>query len=39
MPRYTRDIKKKNVLFDQDITLIDSPGLFEPKDEIEEKIN
>ena len=38
-PRYTRDIKKKQfVLFDQDITLIDSPGLFEPKDEIEEKI-
>ena len=38
-PRYTRDIKKKNfVLFDQEVTLIDSPGLFEPKDEIEEKI-
>ena len=38
-PRYTRDIKKKNfVLFDQEVTLIDSPGLFEPKDKIEEKI-
>ena len=38
-PRYTRDIKKKQyVLSDQEITLIDSPGLFEPKDEIEEKI-
>ena len=38
-PRYTRDIKKKQfVLSGQDITLIDSPGLFEPKDEIEEKI-
>ena len=34
-PRYTRDIKKKNfVLFDQEVTLIDSPGLFEPKDKI-----
>ena len=39
IPRYTRDIKKKQyVLSDQEITLIDSPGLFEPKDEIEEKI-
>ena len=38
-PRYTRDIKKKNcVLIDQEVTLIDSPGLFEPKDRIEEKI-
>ena len=38
-PRYTRDIKKKNfLLFDQEVTLIDSPGLFEPKDKIEEKI-
>ncbi len=38
-PRYTRDIKKKKfVLSDQEITLIDSPGLFEPKDEIEKKI-
>ena len=38
-PRYTRDIKKKNFfLFDQEVTLIDSPGLFEPKDKIEEKI-
>ena len=38
-PRYTRDIKKKNfVFFDQEVTLIDSPGLFEPKDKIEEKI-
>ena len=38
-PRYTRDIKKKQFLLsDQEITLIDSPGLFEPKDEIEEKI-
>ena len=38
-PRYTRDIKKKQfVLSGQDITLIDSPGLFEPKDDIEEKI-
>ena len=32
-------LKKKNfVLFDQEVTLIDSPGLFEPKDKIEEKI-
>ncbi len=38
-PRYTRDIKKKNfVFFDHEVTLIDSPGLFEPKDKIEEKI-
>ena len=38
IPRYTRDIKKNFVLFDQKVTLIDSPGLFEPKDKIEEKI-
>ena len=38
-PRYTRDIKKKSFfLLDQEVTLIDSPGLFEPKDKIEEKI-
>ena len=38
-PRYTRDIKKKQFeLSGHDITLIDTPGLFEPKDEIEEKI-
>ena len=38
-PRYTRDIKKKKFLLsDQEVILIDSPGLFEPKDKIEEKI-
>ena len=26
------------MLIDQEVTLIDSPGLFEPKDKIEEKI-
>ena len=38
-PKYTRDIKKRNfLLFDKEVTLIDSPGLFEPKDKIEERI-
>ena len=38
-PRYTRDIKKKKFLLsDKEVILIDSPGLFEPKDKIEEKI-
>ncbi len=38
-PRYTRDIKKKKiVLSNHEVTLIDSPGLFEPKDKIEKKI-
>ena len=38
-PRYTRDIKKKKFLLsNQEVVLIDSPGLFEPKDKIEEKI-
>ena len=37
-PRYTRDIKKKNfVLFDQEVTLIDSPGLFEPRIKLKKK--
>ena len=38
-PRYTRDIRKKKFLLsNQEVVLIDSPGLFEPKDKIEEKI-
>ena len=38
IPRYTRDIKKKQyVLSDQEITLIDSPGLLNQKMRLKRK--
>ena len=38
-PGYTRDLKKKTaIIFDREITLIDSPGIFESDKSIEKKI-
>ncbi len=39
LPRYTRDIKKKKIsLFNNEIILVDSPGLFRPKDKFENEV-
>ena len=37
-PGYTRDLKKKTaIIFDREITLIDSPGIYESDETIEKK--
>ena len=39
LPRYTRDLKKKKIsLLNNEIILIDSPGLFRPKDKFENEV-
>ena len=39
VPGYTRDLKKKTaIIFDREITLVDSPGIFESDETIEKKI-